>query len=95
MTTVGLRELKERLSDYIARVRGGEVVVVTHRNQPVAQLVPLGSSPPEVDELRSLAAQGVIRWSGGKPRGFPSGEGPTLLSGPTVSDLVIAERDER
>src|SRR5262245_30499803 len=41
--TVGLRELKNRLSAYVRLVRQGERVSVTDRNQIVAELVPPGS----------------------------------------------------
>lgn len=95
MATVGLRELKARLSDYVARVRAGETVIVTRHNQPVAQLVPVGAGNEVVEELRALTVQGIIQWSGGKPVGFPPDEGPASLPGPTVADLVIAERNER
>lgn len=38
---VGIRELKSRLSEYVARARAGETVVVTDRGRPVAELRPL------------------------------------------------------
>jgi len=40
MTKVGLRELKNRLGVYIAKVRAGETVIVTDRGQVVAELKP-------------------------------------------------------
>jgi prevent-host-death family protein len=42
MKTVGLRELKNRLAEYVREVRGGEGVLVTDRGQVVAELVPPG-----------------------------------------------------
>lgn len=42
MKTVGLRELKNRLSEYIRLVRSGEGVLVTDRGQVVAELTPPG-----------------------------------------------------
>ncbi|MCY4193218.1 MAG: type II toxin-antitoxin system prevent-host-death family antitoxin [bacterium] len=38
---VGVRELKAKLSEYIGRAAAGEVVIVTDRGRPVAQLAPL------------------------------------------------------
>ena len=38
---IGVRELKAKLSEFIGRASGGEVVVVTDRGRPVAQLGPL------------------------------------------------------
>src|SRR5207245_9290790 len=45
MQTVGLRELKNRLSHYIRRVRDGQLVIVTDRGQVVAELGPPGQIP--------------------------------------------------
>lgn len=38
--SVGIRELKSNLSEYVARAADGEEIVVTDRNRPVARLVP-------------------------------------------------------
>ena len=40
MKQVGLRELKNRLSEYVRLVRAGEHVQVTDRGQVVAELMP-------------------------------------------------------
>ena len=42
MKTVGVRDLKARLSEYLRDVKHGETVLVTERGTVVAQLVPLG-----------------------------------------------------
>jgi len=47
MREVGIRELKNRLSEYIRLVREGEVVMVTDRGEVVAELRP----PVENEEL--------------------------------------------
>jgi prevent-host-death family protein len=44
MKSVGLRELKNRLSEYVREVRAGEAVLVTDRGEVVAELVPPGSA---------------------------------------------------
>ena len=38
MIAVGVRELKNRLSEYLRRVRGGEEILVTDRGEVVAEL---------------------------------------------------------
>ena len=40
MPTVGLKILKNKLSEYIRRAAAGETVVVTDRNRVVAEIVP-------------------------------------------------------
>lgn len=42
MKTVGVRELKNRLSEYIRQAKSGEGVLVTDRGQVVAELTPPG-----------------------------------------------------
>lgn len=44
--TVGVRELRQNLSKYLARVKQGETLTVTERGHEVARLVP---SRPDVD----------------------------------------------
>ena len=63
MKTVGIRELKNRLSEYLRRVRSGESVLVTDRGEVIAEFSPPGrgltddSVPPG---LRELARRGVL-----------------------------------
>ena len=40
MKQVGLRELKNRLSEYVRLVRAGEHIQITDRGQVVAELIP-------------------------------------------------------
>jgi prevent-host-death family protein len=40
---VGVRELRQNLSKYLARVKAGEALVVTERGRAVARLVPSGA----------------------------------------------------
>ena len=44
MKTVGVRELKDRLSEYLRRVRAGEGVLVTDRGEVIAELAPPGKT---------------------------------------------------
>jgi prevent-host-death family protein len=55
--TVGVRELRQNLSAYLQRVREGHRLIVTERNKPVAELVPLGREHPG---LRRLVAEGRV-----------------------------------
>lgn len=42
MKTVGLRDLKNRLAEYVREVRSGEGMLITDRGEVVAELVPPG-----------------------------------------------------
>jgi antitoxin (DNA-binding transcriptional repressor) of toxin-antitoxin stability system len=62
MKTVGVRELKNRLSEYIRHVRAGESVLVTDRGEVVAELSPPGRSATAGDlppALLGLARRGL------------------------------------
>ena len=53
MTSVGVRELRQRASELLRLVEQGETIEITDRGRPVAVLGPL---PPEgtLDRLRAL-----------------------------------------
>ena len=90
MTTVGVRELKSHLSDYLARAKAGEVIIVTDRGTKVAQLSPVPETAEE--RLKELARLGLVDWGGQPLSPFTPLEG--LEPGSSLSDLIIAERDE-
>lgn len=54
MTSVGIRELRQRASELLRRVAAGESIEVTDRGRPVALLTPI----PDVGPLESLRASG-------------------------------------
>lgn len=51
MTSVGIRELRQRASELIRMVEAGETVEITDRGRPVAVLAPLPDGGP-VESLR-------------------------------------------
>lgn len=56
MTSVGVRELRQRASELIRLVERGEVVEITDRGRPVAMLGPVPSGSP----LEQMRAGGEI-----------------------------------
>jgi prevent-host-death family protein len=48
--SVGLKILKNKLSEYVRLAASGETVLVTDRNRVVAELVPARSERPLTDE---------------------------------------------
>ncbi|HEX4107923.1 MAG TPA: type II toxin-antitoxin system prevent-host-death family antitoxin [Solirubrobacteraceae bacterium] len=58
MTSVGIRELRQRASELIRRVEDGESIEITDRGRPVAVLAPL-----PVDPLERLRAAGDLQAS--------------------------------
>ena len=54
---VGVRELRQNLSIYLARIARGETLEVTDRGQPVAILAPL---PARISVLERLKRDGLL-----------------------------------
>ena len=59
MRSVGLKVLKNKLSEYVRLAAGGETVLITHRDRVVAEIVPLqlGRSPFLVDAVLAEAVR--------------------------------------
>lgn len=88
MRAVGIRELKDRLSEYVRIAASGEVVLVTDRDRVVAELVAPGASRSKADFMwADLIAEGTLR-----PPLVADGEPPPYLGGAT-SDQLAAELD--
>jgi prevent-host-death family protein len=64
MKVVGIKQLKARLSEYVRLAKAGETVLVTERDEVVAELRPAHRQRPMADRLEelldSLAAAGEI-----------------------------------
>lgn len=70
MGTVGIKQLKNQLTQYLRRTKQGEEIVVTERGKPIAVIQPVGSAKSVVSRearLAQLAAQGKIALPRRKP----------------------------
>jgi len=84
---VGVKELKEHLSEILARARKGETVEVTSHRKLIARIVGIPSTPDS--GLTAFAAAGGFSWAGGKPELRP----PEALSpGKPVSEMILEDR---
>ena len=54
MKAVGIKELKAHLSQFVRLVKGGETILVTDRNEVVAELRPPRPAALPVDELADV-----------------------------------------
>ncbi|MBN1314344.1 MAG: type II toxin-antitoxin system prevent-host-death family antitoxin [Anaerolineales bacterium] len=86
---VGIRELKSRLSEYLRRVRAGEIVVITDRGEPVGRIVPVAQ--PLEERLEALTQIGLVQWSGRKLA--PISPVVQARGGMSVADLLIEDRE--
>ena len=85
MISVGIKELKSRLSSYVDRVRKCEEVVITEPGKEVALVIPISR---ERTAIRSLIDSSDAKWTGGKPEGLDN----VRIKGKALSKTVIEER---
>ncbi len=92
MKVVGIKQLKAKLSEYVRLAKAGETVLVTERDEVVAELRPARRQTPAAgpldDVLEALAASGEISraaqpkggWSWrSRGLGLPPGTAQALL----------------
>ncbi|MCI0657017.1 MAG: type II toxin-antitoxin system Phd/YefM family antitoxin [Acidobacteria bacterium] len=64
MKVVGIKQLKAKLSEYVRLVKAGETVLVTERDEVVAELRPARRQTPAAgpldDVLEALVASGEV-----------------------------------
>jgi prevent-host-death family protein len=88
MREIGVRELKQSLSETLKAVGRGEQVRVTSRGKAIADIVPAGVAGD--DRLRELVAQGrLVPPSRSRPTTAPR----LAKSNTSAAALVLAERD--
>jgi prevent-host-death family protein len=92
MEVIGIRELRQHASRYLARVEGGEELGVTNKGRLVARLIP----PREAERSReALVEAGVLvpaRHSGNL---LDIGATPARGSEPNLSQILDAMRSEQ
>ncbi|MEY3340693.1 MAG: hypothetical protein RLZZ269_604 [Actinomycetota bacterium] len=84
---VGVRELKQHLSEHLRRVAAGEVIRITDRGLPIAEIVPLVAGDP----LRRGIDEGWIR---PPQRGGSIGDHEPARSSRRTLDLLREDRGE-
>jgi prevent-host-death family protein len=89
MREIGVRELKQSLSETLRAVGRGQQVRVTVRGKAVADIVPAGAAAID-DPLRGLVAEGRLAApSRARPRRAPR----LAKSRHSASSLVLADRE--
>jgi len=86
--TVGVRELKSRLSEYLRQVKAGRTIVITERGRTVGRLVPAGQTLEE--KLEAMRQAGLIEWNGKKLK--PMKPVARVKGGHSVANLLIEDR---
>jgi prevent-host-death family protein len=89
MMTVGMRELRQNPTSAVAHARGGEVVLVTDRGEPVVQMIPVPANRREM-----LIAVGALKPSTLSLRDVGLPTASETASGRPLSETLAAMRDE-
>ncbi len=85
MVSVGIKELKAKLSGYVDKVRHGQKIVVTDRGKEVALLIPVSR---ERRAVRHLVESGRTAWTGGKPGGIKG----IRVKGKPLAKTILEDR---
>jgi prevent-host-death family protein len=88
MERIGVRELRQHASRYLARVAGGETLEVTDRGRPVALLTPV-----PVDSWAQMIADGRVA-PAQQPGGLIGIE-PKAYPGRPASQILDEQREDR
>jgi prevent-host-death family protein len=87
--SIGIRQLKARLSQCVRDVKRGATIVVTEHGRRVACLVPEAGS---IDErVSALKDSGSILWSGRRLGRTRAAVRPKK-NRPTVADILVEDR---
>ena len=93
MSTVGIRELKNRLTEYLRLTRRGEKIIVTDRGRPIALIQSIDATKVPVTleaKLAKAAGQGLLELPTSKaPRRFRT----VKATGKPLSRMIIEDRE--
>jgi len=88
MATVGVRDLKNRLSTFLRRAAGGERITITDRGRPIAVLAP-AETRREDEAIAAMVREGLAEWGGGTPQGSRR---PVKIRGRPISETMLEDR---
>lgn len=92
MSTVGVKQLKDRLTEYLRHTKQGEEVIVTERGTPIALIQPIKSADKAASleaKLARLAARGTVTLPTQKPLKRVR---LVSVSGKPISKVIVEDR---
>src|SRR2546425_12530059 len=94
--TAAVAQLRASPSEYLARVRAGEEVIVTERGRPIAKLIPLPRDASATAAHLGDLAPGLVRIGSGRlPAGFWKMPRPRVPRDAALRALVGERRESR
>lgn len=94
--SIGIRVLKNRLSEFVRAAAAGETMLVTDRGSVVAELVPPrvpAQASQEVQQLGELIRQGLLAPAKSGPRSRLPPRRPTMKLGLLLRELDASRAD--
>jgi antitoxin (DNA-binding transcriptional repressor) of toxin-antitoxin stability system len=92
MRTVGIKTLKDKLSEYVRLAGSGETILITDRDRVVAELVPPAQT--RADRLPDALLAEAVRRGVVTPAPLPPGQPPEAAGvAPLAKVLAELERD--
>ncbi len=99
MKAIGIKQLKAHLSEYVRRARAGEVILVTDRDEVVAELRPARQASLPLDgpseALDALAQAGIVTLPTRPKKGWSWKVSNLGLDPGTVAALLEDVRGDR
>lgn len=86
---IGIRELRQHASEWVAKAKAGKVILITDRGQPVARLVPLTR---DENARNKLVDDGQLIPAAAPRAHFSTDD---LVSGPPLTPILDELRSER
>lgn len=97
MQTAAVSELKASTSEYLAKVKSGEEILITDRGTPIAKIIPLRRTEDALAaRMMQLERAGMIRrGSGGITEEFWMAPRPQDRQGGALTALLAEREDGR
>lgn len=97
MQTAAVSELKASTSEYLARVKSGEEILITDRGTPIAKIIPLRQTDDALAaRMMQLERAGMIRrGTGGITDDFWTAARPQDRQGVALATLLAEREDGR
>jgi prevent-host-death family protein len=92
VSIVGIRELKNRLTQHLRETKKGQEIIVTERGNPIAIIQPIRSARglrTLEARLAALAARGIVTLPGPRTKRPAS---PARIKGAPLSRTVLEDR---
>lgn len=87
---VGIRQLKQNVSEVMASVKKGARIIVTDRGRPVGRIIPMGQSP-----LDDLVEAGLMSEPTRSFAEVVTARTPAKSAGVTAQEVLDEIREER